>query len=592
MKPTTPLTTNPPTAASVVPFWQRLTLPARRGLRDGANRRHLTLLLLVLVTLLPVFYVFGRTAEARRDIIYWDEFDSGLDLALKLKARPAAGAVLHELFAISNEHRMVTSRLLFAAIYTLTGTINFATIDVIGNATIVVLCLLLIATAGSTLRRVRLGVLLAFLLFQLENYENFLWSGASIDHFQIVMLAAAAIIALARGTLAGAIVGGILATLATFTLAHGLVLWPIGALMLWFRSGRRGFATWCGFGLLAVGGFLTGFRVNQAESFATFSVEGAQKVLQYWLSILGAAPAAGSETFAPLLGGALLLLLAYVMLRGALRRERIALPLAFWAIGAAGLIALGRAEESGGLVHSRYYVLSSLAWALALFMVLQRHSHPRRPLQLLGSALPALIAFNVVANREFVDETNSWLECRDMAVVSYNQYGADGRGPFNLHPIPAHSTEMLARAEQLGVYRLGDVCLPRPFPPHAKLNNAISYYLDDLMVNASAATVRGWVGLPGRRTRRGSIHLILRSAQATLLYTAVPTTRPDVAAATKQKGWIDSGFHFARRLDRLPTGDFQIGFLLEDGPRTQYVMTAHRLILDGPRSQALLASGK
>ena len=34
---------------------------------------------------------------------------------------------------------------------------------------------LLIASAGSGMRRLRLGVLLAFVLFQLENYENFLW---------------------------------------------------------------------------------------------------------------------------------------------------------------------------------------------------------------------------------------------------------------------------------------------------------------------------------------------------------------------------------------------------------------------------------
>jgi hypothetical protein len=234
-------------------------------------------------------------------------------------------------------------------------------------------------------------------------------------------------------------------------------------------------------------------------------------------------------------------------------------------------------------------VLSATAWALAIFMVLERHTHPRRPWQLLAPALPTLLTFNVVANREFSDETDSWLECRDVAVVSYQQYGADGKGPFSLHPLPAHSTAMLAKAEQLGVYRLGSVCLPDTMPPRAKESRRLSYYVDDLAVNGTAAIVRGWVGIPGQRTRRGSVHLLLRSARETHVFSAVAISRPDVASATKQRGWVNSGFHFARRLDRLPAGDFQVGFLLENGRNSEYIMTAHRLVIDGPRSQALPA---
>ena len=83
---------------------------------------------------------------------------------------------------------MVTSRLLIACSYWLSGTIDFAMVARVGIATIVVMCVLLVASAGKPGRRLLLGMLLASLIFQLEHYENFLWSGSSIDHFQVMLL--------------------------------------------------------------------------------------------------------------------------------------------------------------------------------------------------------------------------------------------------------------------------------------------------------------------------------------------------------------------------------------------------------------------
>lgn len=576
--------------ASLAPAGPRPQGIARAVGAGWFTRRRLTVVLLIALALVPVCYVLLRTTEARRDLVYWDEIDTVLALLVKLKEGTTPGAFLQDLFAVNNEHRMVTSRLMFATSYWLTGTVNFAAFDWIGIAWIFVMCGLLVATAGSALRRLRLGVLLAFTLFQLENYENFLWGGASIDHFQVVMLAAGAVIALARGTRTGVLVGGFLAVLATFTLAHGLMIWPVGAVTLWQAANRRGLAIWCGVGGLAVGSFLTGFQLNSAESFVTVSFAGALKVAHYWLSILGAVPALGRESLEPVLGGVLLLLLMFALARGAVQREPITLPLALFAIAACGLIAIGRAEESGGEVFSRYYVLSGVAWALTLFMLLDRHSHPRRPLRLLVAAVPALIVFNVAANTAFTDETDSWLEARDIAVTRFKQFGIDGRGAFSLHPNPEFATELLRKAEELGVYRLGPICRRRPFPQNATVSSRLIYFVDEMTVNARSTFIRGWAAIPGQRSQRGQIHLVLRSPKETHLFTTVPITRPDVAKATNHPDWELAGFRFARRRDRLPSGEFQLGFLITESGRSEYIMTAHHLILDG-EGKALLATG-
>jgi hypothetical protein len=537
-----------------------------------------------------VWYVLDRTGDARRNIVYWDEFDTALALVLRLNDGTTPAEVFRELFALSNEHRMVTSRLMFATMFWLTGTIDFSVVSLIGNASILLLCVLLVVSARTPPRRLRMAALLALLIFQLEHYENFLWSGSSIDHFQVVLLAGAAIIAVSRGTPGAVLLGGILATLATFTLAHGTVVWPVGAAMLGRTRNRRGLAIWGALAAVAIAGFLAGFQLNRGQAFATLSVEGAAAVVAYWLAMMGALPALGSTTAAPWLGALLLGLLAGLACRGAIRREPVAYPLAVYAVAAMALIAAGRAAEAKGVVFSRYYVLGAVAWALALFMALDRYSHPRRPLRPLVFMLPLLVAFNLAANRLFASRADAWLECRDRAVLRFKQHGVDGRGPFTLHPAPEHSTALLKEAERLGVYRMGAVCLPRSFPD-AQPSARIDYFVDEMTVNARAASIAGWAAIRGAESKRGQLHLVLRSGDRMHVYTTVTVTRPDVAEATQQPGWKLSGFRFARLRERLPTGEFEVGFLVNHGRKSEYIMTAHRLILVGD-GKALLATGE
>jgi len=486
---------------------------------------------------------------------------------------------------------MVTSRLMFAASYWLTGTIDFRVINLVGNASIVFLCAVLVAVAGSAARRVRLTVLLAALLFQLEHYENFLWSGSSIDHFQVVLLAGLAVIGVARGTRAGLGAGAAAATLATFTLAHGLLAWPVGAWMLAQRRAWRPLSLWLAAGALVTAAFFVGFHVNPSQRFVGFTVQGAVEVLHYWLCLLGAVPALGHEDAAPLFGGALLSLLVFAVRTGAVRRSPVALPLVFFAVAALGLVAVGRAAESEGVVFSRYYVLGAVAWALTLALLLDRFSHPRAPLGLLLVAAPLLAAFNLCANHRFAPKADSWVECRDRAVTRYKQHGVDGRGPFTLHPAPAHATELLREAERRGVYSMGPVCLRRPFPADARETSRLRYFVDEMSADARSVFLDGWVAIPGERSRRGQIHLVLRAGNEFHLFSTVAITRDDLAKGHPKEDWEHAGFRFARRRARLPAGEFQVGFLIEHGGRAEYMMTAHRLRLVGP-GEALLAKGE
>ena len=535
---------------------------------------------LVAVALVPVVFILTRAFLVSRNVAYWDELDTALLLLLRLDGNSNWSQVLGHLFALGNEHRTFTSRLLFATSYWTTGTVNFAVIGAIGNLFICALCGLLVYTAGNTNRRVLMGVLLAFLLFQLEHYENFQWSGSSIDHFQIVLLAGASVVGLSRGTRLGYLAAIVFALLATFTLAHGLVAWGVGAVVLAVERRWPRLLGWLVAGTFAAAIFFFGFNFNPGHNISAATGGGLVVILHYWLVLLGAPLAFGQPAVAPYLGGVLLALLGWSLYRGAFVRERIAIPLALWAIGALGLISVGRAALTHGHVYSRYYVLGALAWALVIFVLVSAHSEAARPYRLLLRLLPALIAFNVVANFAFIHDARSWVICRDNAAEYYQRHGRDGMGRFTLHPDPAYATNLIREVERAGLYQMPLACQPRKFPK-AQPTADLTYFVDRIIVNEHEFSIEGWVARAGQSSAPGQIHVILQSAKSRHIFTTINHVRADVAAAHPQEKWLDSGFRFQRRKWLLPKEDFQIGLLISAGGRAEFIMTAHHLDMTG-----------
>lgn len=540
-----------------------------------------------MIAVIPVIYVLTRALVVSRNVAYWDELDTALVLLLRLHGNPPWSEVLASLFALGNEHRTFTSRLLFATSYWTTGTVNFAVIGAIGNLFICALGGLLIYTAGTTVRRVRMGVLLAFLIFQLEHYENFQWSGSSIDHFQVVLLAGVSVIGLSRGTRGGFLTGMLFALLATFTLAHGLVAWVVGALMLGVERRWSRLTGWLLIGALTAAIFLFGFNFNPGHNIGGFSGRGITNILRYWLSLLGAPLALGQATAQPFLGITFLLLFGRALAKGALTRERIAAPLALWAVGAMGLIAVGRADLTQGHIYSRYYVLGALAWALVLFLQFEERPDPARPYRLLLRALPFLVAFNVGANFLFLHDARSWVICRNNAADHYHEFGRDGVGRFTLHPDPAYATRLLRKVEESGVYQMPLTCQQRSFP-QAQVSTDLLYFVDRILVNEQTITAEGWAARAGRTAAANEIHLVLQSQKSRHIFSTIPIDRTDVAAAHPQENWLHSGFRFQLRRWLVPAEDFQIGVLVYSEGRAEFMMTAHRLDMTG-KGEGILA---
>jgi hypothetical protein len=551
--------------------------------RDLPVRRHrfvvFTPYALAVLAAAPCVFVLARALLASRNTAYWDEVDSAIAFLLRLDAGVTVRGFVDQLFSITNEHRTVTSRLIFALSYWLTGTVNFTVIGIIGNLFIAGFGACLVAATQDGARRLRMALLAGAFLFQLEHYENFLWSGGSIDHFQVVFLVGAALLLLVRGTpLATA--GAICCALgATFTLAHGLIVWICGALLLVQERRWRALGCWALVAAVAAAFFLHHFILNPGHHLGARTGDAVLRIGHYWLSLLGAPLALGNRTLSPWMGLALLALIGARQARPAAPRERWVLPLTLWAIGSLLMVAIGRADANGGTLHSRYYVLGALAWLLTLFVQFDDWFETDRPYRALVRALPLLVLFNIAANLKFMTEARTWEFVRDKATESFMAYAQDGVGPYALHPDPKYATEVLQRAETQNVYRMPRLLERREFPDIRRVEG-LSYYFDYIKVDGSMVHINGWAGFPGRKMKPGQIHLVLQSASQRI-YTTLSEKRPDVVGAFPNEQWHDSGFHFRRRRSLLPPTTYQIGLLIHSERGAELIMTAHSVDLRG-----------
>ncbi|MBI5382539.1 MAG: hypothetical protein HZA31_11620 [Opitutae bacterium] len=516
-------------------------------------------------------FIGWKVASNLRNIVYWDEFDSVLAFLLRIEAGAAWPDIVQHLLCKHNEHITLVSRLLFAGSYWLTGTINFQVIGIIGNLFLLALCVVLVVAAGSQQRRIRLGVVLAWMVFSLQHYESLFWAGASIDHFQVHLWAALALISLGWKNRVGFLLAMLCAQLAVFTLAHGVMVFPIGLLLLLFTRRWREALLWTAWGVLIVSFFL--------KDFHSLAHHGTQatltQMLLYWLRLLGASPAVGNYGLALWLGVVVMLWVLWLIRDGTWRREAWAVSLALYMIGAAALVSVGRANLSGGLIAPRYHVISALLWSLALFLALERWSDPRRPWRLLLCCLPLFLVFNVRANWRYYGKGAQFARNLEFAAMRFKRFGTMRQYPFLLHPNPDRADRLLRLAMERRIYRLPTICRQVRIRDLQETQR-IACGIDQIEVNERSAHVRAWAMLPNTTINRKRLFVVLRRNNHPILaFSAVSEERPDRSVGTARA----TGLRFTVTRDRLPSGTYTIGFAVGNEAKAYYMMTPQKMVL-------------
>lgn len=406
--------------------------------------------------------------------------DDILDYLQFINLVEAAGSIedtLRAWFAFYNDHRTTASRAQVYLAYLVQGEVDFRAQALLGNvALLLVLFLFYLAVRGEQQRWLILLVP-ALLMLTIRPFPIVAWGQPTLAYFYVYFYAFACLFALHRVTPPRFVLAVILAVLASFTFASGLLVWFFGLVFLLHQSfvnGRLppGYAVaWllCAAALVFV--WLSGFAPatvslpteNKVEALRVFDpnvlddptvLQILWRYLSFGLVSLGRAITDSSVLLAGALGLCMLGLLVYLTVRH-FRDDDIRLVLCAWfTVAAVAVLTVGRALFASPefIIDSnhRYSFLSVMAIS-TLFMLVQTKSAATRVPALCAMLLLAGV-FHVWTYTSFEPRLQQWVDKR------YRQYN---RGWFRLFTFPEEVTEGVVR-EALDAGRITLPCRPAP----------------------------------------------------------------------------------------------------------------------------------
>ena len=303
-----------------------------------------------------------------------------------------------DFWAQHNEHRLVFPRLLMLALATPSNwSVRW---ELAANFVLAFLTwLLLCAQARMSGREVRDGandvvyLIFALIIFSLSQWGNW-FLGWQLQEFMNVLAVVAAMFTLTwqRYSTLGVVLACVFGTIATYSFANGMLVWPIGILLLWLQREERGAASrpqmvaWCLVAVAMAISYLAGYEAPPHHTSLAAALGQPLQCALYVLAYLGqplghaedlvslAVEISGygtghkDHTFSILMGALGLLLWTVtffqLLLSGVpIRSLAPWLGLALYAFCTAVLTALGRVDEGiDQAVSSRYVTLANLLW--------------------------------------------------------------------------------------------------------------------------------------------------------------------------------------------------------------------------------------
>ncbi|MBX3179028.1 MAG: hypothetical protein KF886_16860 [Candidatus Hydrogenedentes bacterium] len=236
----------------------------------------------------------------------------------------------------------------------------------------------------------------ALLIFSMSQWGNW-FLGWQVQEFMNVFATVLAVMGLTwrRAPGPGVYVAVASAVVATFSFANGLLLWPIGLLLLFLQRGQKGYrakafkrylTVWCGVGGAVAIVYFAGYARPPHHAPLSSALAQPRAVFFYVLAYLGQ-PVGRLEDVAVILGevirgnpsrtphllsimtgalGMLIWTVTSLQLRLFGARRHALLPwlgLALYAVGTALLTGLGRVDQGiEQALSSRYVTMANLLW--------------------------------------------------------------------------------------------------------------------------------------------------------------------------------------------------------------------------------------
>ncbi len=356
------------------------------------NHRQLGLAAL-LVALPPMFFytILFRTAV---NLPVIDDYGAVLGFVNQsMQHKGILGQLGYLLTSQHNEYKLYVMQGVVWLQYGLCGHIDFRILSAIGNSFVLLLGILLwklfLPGHKDLVSRLMYFVPVSLLLFQLQDAENLNWAASSLQHVAVLFFAFSAITLLAKGGWGRLVAAIAFLALAIFSDGNGVLLIPIGLLILGIGRRWTGAACW----LAASGGSLLlyayHYNVQSSQSRMHDSVFATVLRLNplFGISVIGSAGGVPFAAGSIVLGAALCIFFLYMARRGYCRRNpTVSYCVLFLLLTAAGVAALRSDFGVAYSLHTRYMIYSALLLIFAWFAVVEEFLQDR-PAELLRNDL-------------------------------------------------------------------------------------------------------------------------------------------------------------------------------------------------------------
>ncbi|MFD1139837.1 hypothetical protein ACFQ4C_01895 [Larkinella insperata] len=540
----------------------------------STSRRSLVLGgLVLLVPMLVYGWVFSRYAVNIPK--FEDHTLKGFLLNLE-----KAGSIrdwVYEFFRQHNEHRIVYDRLIAWLDYRLTGKLNFIHLMVVGNLSLVLLLLVFVRALQKAGAAVWTALPVAMLLFNLSQWENMFWGMAALQNFTVVALALATFYALAFSDRVGWLAIG-LAVLGTITSGNGLLIWPVGLVLLFLRQDYSGVMRWLA--ALAISFRLYFLYYEKPPGNPVDSGTLLQK-LHGWLLFNGAAaeafPIQNFLLSCTVLGAVMLgftLVLCLLFLRQHLRAPQLSgwqiffLGTAAFVVGSGLIVALNRVGFGlATLTTSRYKIYSlTLLSLLFAYWISQSRPSQRRVRAGLASGFSVLIAF--FSYTAYLDEAVYWRK-----YLTASQFNWTYTRPDAVATIDAQTRKLIDNAPAFYDAQVSSLFSIPPTVSKVRL---------DTVFRANGEYVARQDSFPALGLREEGAYLIARSPRRTYLF----ATRQNLSGSRRR--WLQPRLTFGPGFTaQLPESELEAGtydlllLAVRPGNEWQFYSTGRQLTASG-----------
>ena len=420
-----------------------------------------------------------------------DDFTQFLTVPRDIDDLPTVGGKIAYLISSSGDHRILTLRLAALIQAKVVGEINFRTLVFWGNLLCATAGVLVLSAARAEFRP-WLAALLATLIFSVSNWLPQYWASASLQHYSLLAYAFGAIFCLTRPALSWQAGALFLALCAAMTGANGLMVFPIGAALLYRLGKRRTSFLWFVLAVVIFALYFIDYRVPPGRPPPLQSLQHPIRLVLLALGTLGSV----SDRFMAAVAIGSILIVVWTWLIVHFRARPVPLSLLAWMallLLCAATIAFGRAPfGNDAILNSRYRVYSEMAIFITLTAVLWR-VQPRQ-----GNRL--LLILSPIAAIWFWQSWTSNLppleELITQQTTSLTHWSLTGQGIYRGFPPQDVTDSLLERAYDDGYFRpsnpSGSVATLIESDSLLVQAGNLSLWSDVPIVDARSITMRGF----------------------------------------------------------------------------------------------------